>query len=68
MEATYDKKTDMLTDTLTVTLKEIVVAGSDEDKPGITLDYDLKANLASVEVLDASRRVTEAGKVDFIAT
>ncbi len=33
---------------------------SDEDKPGVRLDYDDKGDLVSMEDLDASRRVTEA--------
>jgi uncharacterized protein YuzE len=38
---------------------------SAEDKPGVILDYDEGGDLVSVEILDASRRVTEARKVDF---
>jgi uncharacterized protein YuzE len=57
---------DQQTDTLTFILKENVsVAESDEDKPGIILDYDGAGDLVSMEILDASRRVTEAGKIDF---
>jgi uncharacterized protein YuzE len=64
MKVRYDRKTD----TLSVILREnVAVAESDEDKPGVILDYDDKGNLVSLEVLDASRRVTDAGKVDFKA-
>lgn len=62
MKVTYDLKTD----TLTVILKnDVLVAESDEDKPGVILDYDETGNLVSLEVLDASRRVTEARKIEF---
>lgn len=62
MKVTYDKKTD----TLSVILKEnIPVEESDEDKPGVILDYDKDGNLLSLEILDASKRVTETQKVDF---
>ena len=65
MKVTYDSKTD----TLIVVLKnEAQVAESDEDKPGIILDYDETGDLISLEVLDASRRVTEARKMEFQAT
>jgi uncharacterized protein YuzE len=38
---------------------------SDEDKPGVILDYGEAGNLVPVEILDASKRVTDARRVDF---
>lgn len=65
MKVSYDEKTD----TLSVILKDnTAVAESDEDKPGVILDYDKAGNLVSLEILDASRRVTEARKVEFQTT
>ncbi|TMA81149.1 MAG: DUF2283 domain-containing protein [Deltaproteobacteria bacterium] len=61
MKVEYDGETD----TLTVILRQGVVAESDEDKPGIILDYDDAGNLLSIEVLDASRRVEEPRHVTF---
>lgn len=55
MKAHYDEETD----TLTLVLREAPVAESDEDKPGVILDYDVDGNLVSLEILDASRRVEE---------
>jgi uncharacterized protein YuzE len=62
---TYDRQTD----TLSFILKEgVTVAESDEDKPGVILDYDAVGDLISLEILDASRRVTEAGRVEYQTT
>lgn len=65
MKVTYDSSTD----TLTVILRDGVrVAESDEDKPGVILDYDDQGNLISLELLDASRRVTDAHKIEYEMT
>ena len=62
MKVIYDPRTD----SLTVILKEgVAVAESDEDKPGVILDYDEHGNLLSFEILDASRRVTDARKIEY---
>src|SRR5450759_328822 len=62
MKVDYDPRTD----TLTVVLKEdTAVADSDEEKPGIILDFDVAGDLVSLEILDASRRVSQASKVEF---
>jgi len=62
VKVNYDTKTD----TLSLILKENAsVIESDEEKPGIILDFDGQGDLVSMEILDASRRVTEAKRVDF---
>ena len=65
MKVSYDPRTD----TLTVILRDDVqVAESDEDKPGVILDYDGEGNLVALEILDASKRVTETRKIEFQTT
>ncbi len=65
MKVTYAVKTD----TLSVIFKEGVrVAESDEDKPGVILDYDSEGNLVSLEILDASQRITEVRKIEYQTT
>ncbi len=65
MKIAYNPRTD----TLTMILKEDAqVAESDEDKPGVILDYDQEGNLVSLEILDASKRVTEPRKIEFQMT
>ena len=62
MRASYDPKTD----TLSLVLKEgVAIAESDEGNPGVILDYDERGDLVSMEILDASRRVTDAKKMEF---
>ena len=61
MKVIYDHETD----TLTVIFTETLVAESDEDKPGVILDYDASGNLVSLEILDASRLVTSPSRVDY---
>lgn len=64
MKVTYDPRTDTLS---LVFQEEAKVAESDEDKPGIILDYDDGGNLISLEILDASFRVSNTRKIEFQA-
>lgn len=61
MNVTYDPKTD----TLTLVLSTGPVAESDEDKPGVILDYDEEGNLVGIEVLDASQRIPDLTSMQF---
>lgn len=63
MRITYDPNTD----TLTVILKETPVVESDEDKPGIVVDWDENGDVVGFEILDASQRVTDPRHVEFTA-
>lgn len=62
MKVSYDPHTD----TLSVILRDDVsVAESEETKPGTILDYDEDGNLISLEILDASIRVSETRRIEF---
>ena len=65
MKVSYDAKTN----TLSVIFRDRVkIVESDEGKPGVVLDYDQEGNLVSLEILDASKRVTDTNKIEFQAT
>lgn len=61
MNVTYDPKTD----TLTVRFTDAQVSESDEQKPGVILDYDEDGNLVSLEILDASEKVPDVRSMQF---
>ena len=63
MKVSYDEKTDILS----VILRDAPVAESDEDNPGVILDYDDEGNLVSIGILDASVRVTDPKSVTLVA-
>ncbi|HEY7246474.1 MAG TPA: DUF2283 domain-containing protein [Xanthobacteraceae bacterium] len=65
MKATYDAETDTLSIILNADAR---VAESDEGKPGVILDYDEHGNLVSLEILEASKRVSETRRIDFQMT
>ena len=41
---------------------------SDEDKPGVILDYDKEGNIVRLEVLNASQRIENPRGVDYAVT
>jgi len=50
MKIKYNKEVDVIY--LQFSDKEVVE--SDEDKPGIILDYDIEGNIVGIEILEAS--------------
>ena len=61
MKVTYDTYTD----TLRIILTDTVVDESDEDKPGVILDYDADGNVVGMEILDASQRMEIPDAVEY---
>ncbi len=61
MQVTYDTHRD----TLTIILRDELVSESDEERPGLILDYDAAGNVVSLEILDASKRVTQPMEMLF---
>jgi len=64
MKLTFDKETD----TVYIKLSEKFVAESDEDKPGIIIDYDSEGNVVGMEILEASKRIPDPFKFEYETT
>jgi uncharacterized protein YuzE len=64
MKITYDPEVDVLR----IIFREGCIEESDEDKPGVILDYDKGGNVVGLEVLNASERVENPRGVDYAVT
>ncbi len=61
MKVTYDPEVDVLR----ILFRDSPVEESDEDKPGVILDYDKDGNVVGMEVLNASQRVENPRGVEY---
>ena len=61
MKITYDPDVDVLQ----IIFSSVPVAESDEDKPGVVLDYDKDGNVVGMEILDASTRIENPRSVEY---
>lgn len=61
MKITYDPVVDVLR----VEFNHAPIEESDEEKPGIILDYDKEGNIVGLEILDASKRVENPRSVEY---
>jgi len=61
MKVKYDPEVDVLT----IVLSNAPVEESDEDKPGVILDYDKDGNVVGLEILDASKRIGDPMSVEY---
>jgi uncharacterized protein YuzE len=64
MKVTYDPEVDVLR----ILFRDGPIEESDEDKPGVILDYDKEGNMVGLEVLNASQRVENPRGVDYTVT
>jgi uncharacterized protein YuzE len=61
MKVTYDPEVDVLR----IIFSDALIEESDEDKPGIIIDYDRDGNVVGMEILDASKRMDNPRAVDY---
>ncbi len=64
MKVTYDPEVDVLR----TRFSAAAIEESDEDKPGVILDYDDQGNLVAMEILNASKRVGNPRAVEYAVT
>lgn len=61
MNIKFDKETDVIY----LRFSDAEVAESDEDKPGIIIDYDKNGGIVGIELLDASKKIGQPGKMIY---
>lgn len=61
MKVTYDPESDVLR----MVFSGAAIRESDEDTPGVILDYDKDGNVVGLEILDASKRTDNPRSVGY---
>jgi uncharacterized protein YuzE len=61
MKIIYDSKVDVLR----ILFSNAPIEESDEDKPGVILDYDKDRNIMGLEILDVSKRIENPRSIEF---
>jgi len=61
VKVTYDQEVDVLR----VVFSGAKIQESDEDRPGVILDYDGDGNVVGIEILNASKRVENPRSVEY---
>jgi len=61
MKVYYDPDVDVLR----ILFSSQPIEESDEDKPGVIIDYDKDGNIVGLEVLEASKRVENPRSLEY---
>ena len=61
MKIKYDPEVDILR----ILFSNAPIEESDEEKPGMILDYDKDGNIVGLEVLSASKRIENPRSVEY---
>lgn len=61
MKVKYDQEVDILT----IEFSSASVEESDQDKPGIILDYDKDGNIVGIEILNASKQIENPKSLEY---
>jgi len=61
MKVTYEAEVDVLR----ILFSNAPIEESDEEKPGVIIDYDKDGNVVGMEILDATKRMDNPRAVDY---
>ncbi len=61
MKVTYDPTVDALR----IRFNETPIHESDEEKPGVILDYDRDGRIVAIEILDASKQTSSPRTLEY---
>jgi uncharacterized protein YuzE len=61
MRVKYDEEMDVLT----IRFSEAAVEESDENRPGVILDYDKTDKIVGIEILNASKQVENPKSLEY---
>lgn len=61
MNIKFDKEADAVY----LRFSDCEVAESDEEKPGIIIDYDKNGNIVGIELLEASKKIGKPGSLVY---
>lgn len=61
MKVTYDQAVDVLR----ILFSDRAIEESDEDKPGVIIDYDKDGKVVGMEILDASKQMENPRSLEY---
>ncbi len=61
MKLKYDREVDILY----IKLNDAPIEESDEDHPGVVLDYDAEGQIVGIEIMNASKRAIQPTEVEL---
>lgn len=62
MRIKYDAEIDVPR----IVFRDTPIEESDQEKPGMILDYDRDGNIVGLEILDASRRMDDPRAIEYV--
>ena len=61
MKVKYDREVDILY----IRLTDLPIEESDEDRPGMIIDYDVEGMIVGLEIMNASKRMAQPNLVEL---